>query len=158
MLLIFGFAVTDEPSRRADCPARNRTAFPNRPRLVPPSRKARRRNAAYRRLRIGSDLITIPAREDRDGNSPCCRTDRQSLNYTHPPPCGPRHHAECVVFADFRKRTPPVAPEWRSNAVTETVPSFRRFPDQLPTHRPGWSQGLMAFKGKPAVKSRMPSS
>ena len=28
----------------------------------------------------------------------------------------------------------------------------------MPTHRPGWSHGLMAFKGKPAVKSRIPSS
>ena len=67
---------------------------------------------------------------------PCCCTDSWNLNYTHPPPCGPRQHAECAVFVDFRKRTPHVAPEWRPNAVTETVPSFRRFPDHLPTHRP----------------------
>jgi hypothetical protein len=79
-------------------------------------------------------------------------------SHTHPPPCGPRQHAERAVFADFRKRTPHVAPEWRPNAVTETVPSFRRFPDQCPPTALDGATALWPLKESPQSKSRIPSS
>jgi hypothetical protein len=112
----------------------------------------RRRNTADRRLQI------LPARARKtQAVSVLLHGLMESELY---PPATLWTPATCRVcrLCGLRKRTPHVAPERRPNAVTETVPSFRRFPDQLPTHRPGWSHGLMAFKGKSAVKSRMPSS
>jgi hypothetical protein len=182
MLLLIRFPVTDKPTRRADRlrpetlspmnPCKHRSWLAIR---TPPCHDGPARN------RVAGGHMRMPAIVKAplcDGGTPPTggyleqarkkmkkedrkRCPRLSADFkqthTHPPPCGPRQHAERAVFADFRKRTPPVAPEWRPNAVTETVPSFRRFPDHA--HPPPWMEPQpTGFKGKPAVKSRMPSS